>query len=87
MDRTVGFTHDGTASLFSEGETVTEGVRKFVETGDSLDLETEIEQKLSEVDDNINILPVTKGEGTRQSRIFVTGSHNKVRKTNIISRR
>ena len=87
MDRTVGFTHDGTASLFSEGETVTEGVRKFVETGDSLDLETEIEQKLSEVDDNINILPVTKGEGTRQSRIFVTGSHNKVRKTNIISGR
>ena len=83
----MGFTHDGTASLFSEGENVTEGVRKFVETGDSLDLETEIEQKLSEVDGNINILPVTKGEGTRQSRIFVTGSHNKVRKTNIISGR
>ena len=78
MDRTVGFTHDGRASLSTDGETVTEGVRKFVETGDSLDLETEIEGKLSEVDDNINILPVTKGEGSRQSKIFVTGSHNRV---------
>jgi len=76
--RTVGFTHDGSASLFTEGETVTEGVRKFVETGDSLDLETEIEGKLSEDDDNVNILPVTKGEGSRQSKIFVTGSHNRV---------
>ena len=82
----MGFTHDGSASLFTEGEVVTEGVRKFVETRDSLDLETEIEQKLSEVDDNVNILPVTKGEGSRQSKIFVTGSHDKVRKRNINSR-
>merc|ERR1711936_332796 len=74
--KTIGYSHDGSAPLFRPGYVVSEGVRQFVEKGDSEVLERE--------SGNFTLLDVVvapsieQGEGRTEALVFVDGNHTKV---------
>jgi len=72
--KTVGYSHGQSLSLFSVGNLVDEGVRQFVETGESevLDLAAENKTFL----DGILAPPILTGVGKTSANIFVDGNNS-----------
>jgi len=74
--KTIGYSHPSSVGMFSLGSTVDEGVRQFVEKG-----QTDIidQQALNKTFlDVIMSPPITKGVGTSSTNIFLDGNNTKV---------
>jgi len=76
--KTLGYVHNGDPELFRVGSSVSEGVKEFIQTGDSQILEQEIGNKSSTILDSILLPQVLKGVGESQATVFVDGNHTKV---------
>lgn len=74
--KTVGYSHAPNMSLFSVGSLVGEGVRQFVETGDSEVLDREARNRTFL--DAISSPPITQGLGHSYTNVFVDGNHSLV---------
>ena len=74
--KTIGFTHNDTLTLFKTGQTVSEGVRMFVEKGDSDVLERETANY--SFLDHVFAPPIQEGVGNTTGLVFVDGSNTKV---------
>lgn len=74
--KTIGFSHNSGLSLFKLGSTAGEGVKQFVETGDSdtLDREAATNNFL----DAFIAPPITSGAGNTSTTIFVDGNNTQV---------
>merc|ERR1712106_378554 len=74
--KTVGYTHNGSISLFKTGQAVSDGVRMFVEKGDSDMLERETAG--SSFLDTVFAPSIQQGEGQTETLIFVDGNNTKL---------
>jgi len=74
--KTVGYSHGESLSLFSVGKLVDEGVRQFVETGESEVLDQAAENKTFL--DAILAPPILNGVGKTSANIFVDGNNSHV---------
>merc|ERR1711892_85569 len=74
--KTVGYTHNGSISLFKTGQAVSDGVRMFVEKGDSDMLERETAG--SSFLDTVFAPSIQQGEGRTETLIFVDGNNTKL---------
>jgi len=74
--KTIGFTHNDTLTLFKTGQTVSEGVRMFVEKGDSdvLERETANHSFL----DHVFAPSIQEGVGNTTGLVFVDGINTKL---------
>ena len=81
-----GFTHSEAYKLFELGETSSEAVKAFAETGDTeaLDKQKPEKESSSSGDDDGPILdgfsaaPIEQGTGRSQAKLFVDGNHTLV---------
>ena len=78
--KTIGYSHNGSMSLFRAGSAVSDGVRQFVEKGDTHMLESE-SNDLSFLDAVI-APPIEQGEGRTEALVFVDGNNTKVDRIN-----
>jgi len=74
--KTIGYSHSGDMSLFRAGSSVSDGVRMFVEKGDSDILEEESANKTFL--DIVIAPPIQEGEGKTEALVFVDGNNTKV---------
>jgi len=74
--RTVGYSHGTGMSLFSIGSVAGQGVKQFVETGDSDLLDKEATNRTFL--DTFSAPPISSGIGNTTTRVFVDGNHTKV---------
>jgi len=74
--KTIGYSHGLSLSLFTVGHLVDEGVRQFVETGDSEVLDQGAENRTFL--DAILAPPILKGVGKTSANIFVDGNNSRV---------
>ena len=74
--KTIGYSHNGSMSLFRAGSAVSDGVRQFVEKGDTHMMEKE-SADLSFLDAVI-APPIQQGEGRTEALVFVDGNNTKV---------
>ena len=74
--KTIGYTHNGSISLFRTGSAVSDGVRMFVEKGDSNMLERE-SADISFLD-AVFAPSIQQGEGRTEALVFADGNNTKV---------
>merc|ERR1711892_520153 len=74
--KTVGYTHNGSISLFKTGQAVSDGVRMFVEKGDSDMLERATAG--SSFLGTVFAPSIQQGEGRTETLIFVDGNNTKL---------
>ena len=74
--KTIGYTHNGSISLFRTGSAVSDGVRMFVEKGDSNILERE-SAGISFLD-AVFAPSIQQGEGRTEALVFADGNNTKV---------
>lgn len=74
--KTVGFTHPAQFVLWEVGEVVGDGIRKFVETGDSDALEREARDWAFL--DSVLAPPILQGVGHSDTILFLDGNHSQV---------
>ena len=74
--KTIGYTHNGSISLFRTGSAVSDGVRMFVEKGDSNMLERE-SADISFLD-AVFAPSIQQGEGRTEALAFADGNNTKV---------
>ena len=74
--KTIGFTHNDSLTLFKKGQAVSEGVRMFVEKGDSDILEREAANH--SFLDHVFAPSIQEGAGNTTGLVFVDGSNTKV---------
>ena len=72
-----GRSHDKSYVLFRLGQTASEGLKVFAESGrsDTLDAQSQGE---GGVYDEFNAPPITQGEGRSEAEFFVDGNHSRV---------
>lgn len=74
--KTLGFSHTEDFRLFSLGQAVTEGVKEFVETGESRELDSR--RHNSSLLDSFTGPPILSGTGNSSARLFLDGRHTRV---------
>jgi len=74
--KTLGFSHTEKFNLFSLGQGVSEGVKQFVETGDSQGLDSRGDN--SSLLDSFTGPPILSGSGNSSARVFLDGRHTRV---------
>jgi hypothetical protein len=72
-----GRSHDKSFSLFHVGETASDGLKLFCETGQSDGLEGQ-SQGEGGVHDEFNAPAISSGVGSSRTEFFVDGNHTKV---------
>ena len=73
----IGRSHDKSYVLFRMGQTASDGLKVFAESGrsDTLDAQSQGE---GGVYDEFNAPPITLGEGRSEAEFFVDGNHSRV---------
>ena len=78
-----GFTHSQAYKLFELGETSSDAVKAFAETGDTEGLDKQQPEKESSFNDSpvldgFSAAPIEEGAGRSHAKLFVDGNHTLV---------